>query len=48
MDKFTRKFERDGAMSATVAVMQGHGDDHGWAVYLKQGPRRCLLLDAAA
>jgi hypothetical protein len=27
-DKFTRKFERDEAMSATVAVVQGHRNDH--------------------
>jgi hypothetical protein len=32
-------------MSATVAVLQGHRDDHGWAVYFTQGPRRCLLMD---
>jgi hypothetical protein len=32
IDKFTRKFERDEAMSATVAVTQGHRNDHGWAV----------------
>jgi hypothetical protein len=32
-------------MSATVAVLSGWQGEHGWAVYLKQGPRRGLLLD---
>jgi hypothetical protein len=44
-DKFVRKFERNEAMSATVALLSGHRDDHGWAVYCTQGPRRCLLLN---
>jgi hypothetical protein len=33
LDKFTRKFERKEAMSAIVAIAQGHRNDHGWAVY---------------
>jgi hypothetical protein len=45
LDKFVRKFERNEAMSATVAVHSGLQGDHGWAVYVKQGPRRALLLD---
>jgi hypothetical protein len=44
-DKFVRKFERNEAMSATVASLSGHREDHGWAVYCTQGPRRCLLLN---
>jgi hypothetical protein len=44
-EKFVRKYERKEAMSATVVVLQGHRNDHGWAVYITQGPRRCLLLD---
>jgi hypothetical protein len=44
-EKFVRKYERNEAMPATVAVIAGNRDDHGWAVYLTQGPRRCLLLD---
>jgi hypothetical protein len=44
-DKFVRKFERNEAMSATVALLSGHRDNHGWAVYCEQGPRRCLLLN---
>jgi hypothetical protein len=34
-EKFVRKFERNEAMSATVALIAGNRDDHGWAVYLK-------------
>jgi hypothetical protein len=45
LDKFVRKFEGKEAMSATVAVHSGWQGDHGWAVCVKQGPRRCLLLD---
>jgi hypothetical protein len=45
LDKFVRKFERNEAMSSTVAVHSGWQGDHGWAVYVKQGPRRALLLD---
>jgi hypothetical protein len=41
----TTLFEKNEAMSATVAVNSGWQGDHGWAVYVKQGPRRCLLLD---
>jgi hypothetical protein len=33
-DKFVRKFERNQAISATVALLEGHREDHGWAVYL--------------
>jgi hypothetical protein len=44
-EKFIRKFERNEAMSATVALLAGNRDDRGWAVYFKQGPRRCLLMD---
>jgi hypothetical protein len=44
-ENFVRKFERSEAMSATGAVLQGHRNDYGWAVYFTQGHRRCLLLD---
>jgi hypothetical protein len=43
--KLVRKYERNEAMSATVALISRDRDDHGWAVYFTQGPRRCLLLD---
>jgi hypothetical protein len=46
-DKFVGKFERNEAMTATIAITTGWRDDHGWAVYCTRGPRRCLLLDAA-
>jgi hypothetical protein len=48
LDKFVRKFERDEAMSGTVAVLSGSQGEHGWAVYLKQGPRRGLLMDTVS
>jgi hypothetical protein len=44
-EKFVTKYERNEAMSTTVALVSGNGDDHGWAVYYIQGPRRCPLLD---
>jgi hypothetical protein len=44
-DKFVRRFERNEGMSATIALLSGHRNDHGWAVYCTQGPRWCLLLD---
>jgi hypothetical protein len=44
-ERFVRKYERNEAMSATGAVIAGNRDDHGWAVYFTQGPRRFLLLD---
>jgi hypothetical protein len=45
LDKFVRKFEKNEAMSATVAVLSGWQGEHGWAVHVKQCPRRGLLLD---
>jgi hypothetical protein len=45
LDKFVRKFDPVEEMSATVAVNSGWQGDHGWAVYFKQGARRCLLLE---
>jgi hypothetical protein len=44
-EKFLRKFERNEAMSGTVAILPGCREDHAWPVYCKQGPRRCLLSD---
>jgi hypothetical protein len=44
-DKFVRKFNPKEEMEATVAIALGCSEDHGWAVYCKQGSRRCLLLD---
>jgi hypothetical protein len=32
-------------MTAVVAIESGRQGDQGWAVAIKQGPRRCLLLD---
>jgi hypothetical protein len=45
LDKFARKYENLEAMSATLAIQSGWQGDHGWAVYLKQGTKRCLLMD---
>jgi hypothetical protein len=44
-EEFVRKFERSEAMSVTIAISLGCREDHGLAVYCKQGPRRCLLMD---
>jgi hypothetical protein len=46
-DKFIRKFNPEQEMSAAIAVEEGFQGDHGWAVAVQQGPRRCLLLDTA-
>jgi hypothetical protein len=45
IDKFGRKFDPEEELSAAVAIHTGWQRDHGWAIALKQGPRRCLLLD---
>jgi hypothetical protein len=45
MDKYGRKFDPEEESSAVVSIHSGWQGDHGWAVALKQGPRRCLLLD---
>jgi hypothetical protein len=45
LDKFVRKYENAEAMSATVAIQSGWQGEHGWAIHLKHGPRRALLLD---
>jgi hypothetical protein len=45
-EKFVRKFDPVEEMSAVVSIQPGWQGDHGWAVYFKQGARRCLLLDA--
>jgi hypothetical protein len=45
LDKFVRKCENAEAMSTTVAIQPGWQEEHGWAIHLKQGPRRALLLD---
>jgi hypothetical protein len=48
LDKFARKYENLEAMSATLAIQPGWQGDHGWAVYLKQGTKRCLLMDTTS
>jgi hypothetical protein len=45
MDRFIRKFDPDTPMSSTIAVVTGHHEEHGCAVYATQESRRCLLLD---
>jgi hypothetical protein len=45
LEKFVRKFDTEAEMEAVVAIEPGKQGDCGWAVLLKQGPRRCLLLD---
>jgi hypothetical protein len=45
LDKFVRKYENLEAMSATLAVQKGWQGDYGWAIFMKQGSKRCLLLD---
>jgi hypothetical protein len=45
MDKFVRKFVPEECMTATVAIQEGRQGDHGWAIHLKQGERRALLMD---
>jgi hypothetical protein len=44
LDKFVRKYENLEAMSATLAIQSGWQGEHGWAVFMKQGTNRCLLL----
>jgi hypothetical protein len=45
LEKFVRKYENLEAMSATLAIQEGWQGDHGWAIFVKQGPKRALLLD---
>jgi hypothetical protein len=45
LDKFVRKYENLEAMSATLAIQRGWQGDVGWAIFMKQGSKRCLLLD---
>jgi hypothetical protein len=45
LDKFVRKYENLEAMSATLAIQRGWHGDVGWAIFMKQGSKRCLLLD---
>jgi hypothetical protein len=45
LDKFVRKYKNLEAMSATLAIQSGWQGEHGWAVFMKQGTKRCLLLD---
>jgi hypothetical protein len=45
LDKFVRKYENLEAMSATLAIQKGRQGDFGWAIFMKQGSKRCLLLD---
>jgi hypothetical protein len=43
--KFVQKYENMEAMSATLAIHCGWEGDIGWAVFMKQGTKRCLLMD---
>jgi hypothetical protein len=45
LDKFVRKYKNLEAMSATVAIQRGWQGDVGWAIFMKQGSKRCLLPD---
>jgi hypothetical protein len=45
LDKFVRKYENLEAMSATLAIQRGWQGEVGWAIFMKQGSKRCLLLD---
>jgi hypothetical protein len=45
LDKFVRKYKNLEAMSATLAIQRGWQGDVGWAIFMKQGSKRCLLLD---
>jgi hypothetical protein len=45
LEKFVRKYENLEAMSATLAIQEGWQGDHGWVIFVKQGPKRALLLD---
>jgi hypothetical protein len=45
LDKFVRKYENLEAMSATLAIQRGWNGEVGWAIFMKQGSKRCLLLD---
>jgi hypothetical protein len=45
LDQFVRKSENAEAMSATLAIQPGWQGEHGWAIFMKQGTKRCLLLD---
>jgi hypothetical protein len=45
LEKFVRKYENLEAMSATLAIQDGWQGDHGWAIFVKQGPKRASLLD---
>jgi hypothetical protein len=45
LDKFIRKYENLEAMSATLAIQRGWQGEVGWAIFMKQGSKRCLLLD---
>jgi hypothetical protein len=45
LDKFVRKYENLEVMSATLAIQRGWQGDVGWAVFTKQGSKRCLLMD---
>jgi hypothetical protein len=44
-ERFVRKFNPEAELDATVAIMQRVHREHGTAVLLTQGSRRCLLLD---
>jgi hypothetical protein len=45
LDKFVRKYEKLEAMTATLEIQPGWQGEHGWAIHLKQGSKRALLMD---
>jgi hypothetical protein len=45
LDKFVRKYKNLEALSATLAIQRGWQGEVGWAILMKQGSKRCLLLD---
>jgi hypothetical protein len=45
LDRSIRKFKHDSETQATMAIAKGFHEDHGSAVYLTQGKRRCLSLN---
>jgi hypothetical protein len=45
IERFVRKFNPEAELEAAVAIMKGPHYEHGTAVFLTQGSRRCLRLD---
>jgi hypothetical protein len=47
LDRFVRHFQPDEVLKAAISIQKGRFIDLGWAVYLRQENRRCLLLDSS-